>query len=54
MAAAVGLVTVKSSNGVPAARTRSIARVRLFALSSPGTRDENIQLIDYKNVRGTA
>jgi hypothetical protein len=54
MPAVVGFVSVRSIRGVPAARTCWIACVNRFGVRSPGTRDENIHLIDYKNVRGTA
>src|SRR3954465_16074914 len=53
MPATVGLVTVRSISGAPAVRIRRIARVRRLGSRAAGTRDENIQLIDYKNVRGT-
>src|SRR6266545_3835611 len=38
----------------PSARTRRTACVRRFGSSSPGTRDENIRLIDYRTDRKTA
>jgi hypothetical protein len=43
----VGLLLVRSSSGRPAARSAAMAADRRFGVSSPGTRDENIALIDY-------